>query len=146
MTLMPDNQYIRWQQRFENYLNAYKTFHEAVLLSQQRALSALEQQGLIQSFEFTHELAWNVLKDYLQNKGFVDLIGSRDATRTAFKNGLIEQGDDWMKMIVARNLTSHTYNQTIAQAVVKDILEKFYPAFAAMTVRFTRLSQASESE
>ncbi|NOT98224.1 MAG: nucleotidyltransferase, partial [Sideroxydans sp.] len=78
-------------------------------------------------------------------KGFVDLIGSRDATRTAFKNGLIEQGDDWMKMIVARNLTSHTYNQPIAQAVVKDILEKFYPAFAAMTVRFTRLSQASES-
>ncbi|MEQ1534141.1 MAG: nucleotidyltransferase substrate binding protein [Sideroxydans sp.] len=145
MTLMSDNQDIRWEQRFENYLNAYKTLHEAVMLSQQRALSALEQQGLIQSFEFTHELAWNVLKDYLQNKGFVDLIGSRDATRTAFKNGLIEQGDDWMKMIVARNLTSHTYNQPIAQAVVKDILEKFYPAFAAMTVRFTRLSQASES-
>ncbi|MDD5229043.1 MAG: nucleotidyltransferase substrate binding protein [Methylococcales bacterium] len=91
------NQDIRWKQRFHNYLKAFQTLIEAVELVQIRELSKLEQQG----FEFTHELAWNVLKDYLEHKGFVDLTGSRDATRTAFKNGLIAGGDVWMAMIKA---------------------------------------------
>lgn len=82
----------RWKQRFQNYTKALQPLQRAVALSEQRALSELEQQGLIQGFEFTHELAWNVLKDYLQEKGISDLIGSRDATRAAFKNGLIEDG------------------------------------------------------
>jgi len=55
-------------------------------------------------------LAWNVFKDYLEHKGFVDLIGSRDGTRMAFKNGLFEDGDVWMAMIKARNQSPHTYN------------------------------------
>lgn len=135
---MPD---IRWKQRFDNYLKAFQTLTEAVELSRTRELSKLEQQGLIQSFEFTHELGWNVLKDYLEDKGITGLIGSKDSTRMAFKNGLIEQGEDWMKMIEARNLTSHTYNLNIAQAVVKDILERFYPAFVSMAKRFTTLNE-----
>lgn len=78
-------------------------------LGRERPLSPLETQGLIQSFEFTQELAWNVLKDYLEDKGILGLIGSKDASRSAFKNGLIDNRDGWMKMIEARNLTSHTY-------------------------------------
>ena len=78
-------------------------------LSRQRELSELEKQGLIQAFEFTHELAWNVLKDYLEAQGFAELIGSKNATQQAFKNGLLEDGEAWMDMIRARNLTSHTY-------------------------------------
>lgn len=105
-----------------------------------RELSELEQQGLIQSFEFTHELAWNVMKDYLEEKGITGLIGSKDATRAAFKNGLIEQGEDWMKMIEDRNKTSHTYDPNVAQAVVEDILERFYPAFEKMAKKFTALN------
>lgn len=135
---------IRWKQRFNNYLKAFQTLVEAVELAQVRALSKLEQQGLIQSFEFTHELAWNVLKDYLENKGISDLIGSKDATRAAFKNGLIEPGEDWMKMIEARNQTSHTYNPNIAQDVADDILERFYPAFASMAKKFTALSEQQD--
>ena len=100
----------------------------------------LKQQGLIQSFEFTHELAWNVLKDYLEEKGITGLIGSKDATRAAFKAGLIEQGEDWMKMIVDRNRTSHTYDPQVAQAVAENILERFYPAFEKMAKRFTALN------
>ena len=121
---------IRWKQRFNNYLRAFQTLGRAVELAHTREwYGFLEQQGLIQSFEFTHELAWNVLKDYLEDKGITGLIGSKDATRVAFKNGLIEQGEHWMKMIEDRNLTSHTYDPAIAQSVVDDILERFYPAF-----------------
>ena len=123
---------IRWKQRFNNYLKAFQMLVEAVDLARSRELSKLEQQGLIHSFEFTHELAWNVLKDYLDDKGITGLIGSKDTTRMAFRNGMIEQGDDWMKMIEARNKTSHTYNHNIAQEVVDDILERFYPAFESM--------------
>lgn len=131
---------IRWKQRFNNYIKAFQTLVEAVELAKTRELSKLEEQGLIQSFEFTHELAWNVLKDYLEDKGIAGLVGSKDATRLAFKNGLIEQGEDWMKMIEARNKTSHTYNPNIAREVVEDVLERFYPAFESMAKKFTELN------
>jgi nucleotidyltransferase substrate binding protein (TIGR01987 family) len=136
---------IRWQQRFHNYLKAFQTLIEAVELAQTRELSKLEQQGLIQGFEFTHELAWNVLKDYLEHKGFVDLIGSRDATRLAFKNGLIEDGDIWMAMIKARNQTSHTYNPELAEEVAEDILHSFYPEFEKLARKFTQLYKQNDA-
>lgn len=131
---------VRWKQRFDNYAKALQTLRGAFGLSRQRALSELEQQGLIQGFEFTHELAWNVLKDYLEEQGFVGIIGSKNATREAFKNGLIEDGESWMDMIKARNLTSHTYNPDIAAGIVNDVLTRFYPAFVAMEQRFARLA------
>jgi nucleotidyltransferase substrate binding protein (TIGR01987 family) len=134
---MPD---IRWKQRFNNYIKAFQTLVAAVELARTRELSELEQQGLIQSFEFTHELAWNVLKDYLEEQGFVDLIGSKNATRQAFKNGLLEDGDAWMQMIEDRNKTSHTYDPHVARAVVEDVLERFYPAFEKMAKKFTALN------
>ncbi len=134
---MPD---IRWKQRFNNYSRAFQTLVAAVELARSRDLSELEQQGVIQSFEFTHELAWNVLKDYLEEKGITGLIGSKDATRSAFKNGLIEDGEAWMKMIEDRNKTSHTYDPVIALAVVENVLERFYPAFEKMAKKFTALN------
>ena len=137
---------VRWKQRFNNYLKAFLTLTEAVQLAQVRALSRLEQQGLIQGFEFTHELAWNVLKDYLENKGISGLIGSKDATRSAFKNGLIGHGEDWMKMIEARNLSSHTYNLETAQEIADDIIGRFYPAFEEMTETFAQLSEQVDGE
>lgn len=137
---------VRWKQRLNNYLKAFSTLTEAVQLTQVRTLSRLEQQGLIQGFEFTHELAWNVLKDYLDNKGISGLIGSKDATRSAFKNGLIGHGEDWMKMIEARNLSSHTYNLDTAQEIADDIIGRFYPAFEEMAETFTRLSEQADGE
>jgi nucleotidyltransferase substrate binding protein (TIGR01987 family) len=137
---------IRWKQRFNNFLRAFQTLEDAFQLTQARALSNLEQQGLIQSFEFTHELAWNVFKDYLENKGITGLIGSKDATRGAFKNGLIEQGDDWMRMIADRNLTSHTYDQATAQAIVANILQKYYPAFKSLAEKFGQLYHQPEND
>jgi nucleotidyltransferase substrate binding protein (TIGR01987 family) len=137
---------VRWKQRLNNYLKALLTLTEAVQLAQVRTLSRLEQQGLIQGFEFTHELAWKVLKDYLENKGISGLIGSKDATRSAFKNGLIGHGEDWMKMIEARNLSSHTYNLETAQEIADDIIGRFYPAFEEMAETLTRLSEQADGE
>jgi len=130
---------IRWRQRFQNYQRALQTVTEAADLARQRPLTTLEQQGLIQGFEFTHELAWSVLKDYLEDQGFINLIGSKNATRTAFANGLIKDGDAWMDMIKARNLTSHTYNLELAQQMINDILQRFYPAFVELEQTFSRL-------
>jgi nucleotidyltransferase substrate binding protein (TIGR01987 family) len=131
---------IRWKQRFSNYEKAFQSLTEAVDLSRERELSALEQQGLIQSFEFTHELAWKVLKDYLEYQGVAEVVGSRDASRFAFQNSLIQDGEVWMQMIAARNQTSHTYNLKIAQAVVDSILTQFYPAFNQLAKKFGELA------
>jgi nucleotidyltransferase substrate binding protein (TIGR01987 family) len=135
------NQDVRWRQRFQNYQQALSRLTEAVTLSRQRTLTNLEQQGLAQTFEFTHELAWNVLKDYLEAQGFVDIIGSKNATRQAFKNGLLAEGDAWMEMITARNLTSHTYQEKIAEDIAKDIVWHFYPALVAMETRLAQLGK-----
>ena len=136
---------LRWIQRFQNYRQALSRLTAAVKLSRERPLSELEQQGLIQGFEYTHELGWNVLKDYLEEQGFVSIIGSKGATREAFKNGLVEDGEAWMDMIKARNLTSHTDKTEVAEDIVKDILGRFYPALIAMERRFVDL-ESSEGD
>ena len=130
---------IRWKQRFSNYAKVFQSLTEAVELSRQRELSALEQQGLIQTFKFTHELAWKVLKDYLEYQGVAEIVGSRDASRLAFQNSLVLDGEVWMQMIAARNQTAHTYNLKIAQAVVESILNQFYPAFKQFAQKFDAL-------
>lgn len=131
----------RWRQRFESFKGAFAQLQRAVALARERPLSELEQQGLIQVFEFTHELAWNVLKDYLREQGFVGIVGSKDASREAFQNGLLEDGDTWMEMIKARNLTTHTYDCGVAEAIAKDVLERFAPAFAAFEEKFDELAE-----
>ena len=135
---------IRWQQRFSNYGRAMQNLGEAVALAAERPLSNLEQKGLIQAFEFTHELGWNVLKDFLEFKGITGLIGSRDASRSAFNNALITDGEAWMDMIKARNQTSHTYNLEVANEVAQAILSRFYPAFVAL--RQTLSAHLDESD
>ena len=123
---------IRWQQRFDNYQRALRQLSSAVELSQQRPLSDLEKQGVIQAFEFVHELAWNVLKDFLEYEGIVGLVGSRSTVREAFKLGLLADGQLWMDMIAKRNQSSHTYNQALAEALVEAITQSFYPAFVQL--------------
>ena len=129
---------IRWKQRFENFQRALKQLSLAMDLKAQRPLSDLEQQGLIQGFEFTHELAWNVLKDYLEMEGIQGLVGSRSTAREAFKRGLVMDGEVWMDMIEKRNLSSHTYNQTVALTIVEAIAERYYPAFCELQQRFAK--------
>ncbi len=135
---------IRWKQRFNNYLQAFQELKDAVQLAKTRDLSKLEKQGVIQGFEYTHELAWNVLKDYLVDQGFQGIVGSKDASRQAFKTGLISEGKLWMDMITARNLTSHTYDEALADDIFRQIIESFYPVFESFTNAFTKLYKQGE--
>lgn len=129
--MKPDNQDIRWQQRLGNYALALQRLSDAVELANQRPLTPLEQQGLIQAFEFTHELAWNVMKDYFYWQGNAGITGSRDATREAFAKTLVDDGEGWMEMIKSRNQSSHTYNQPIAEQIAKQVIGRYHPLFVA---------------
>jgi len=130
---MPED--IRWKQRFDNFKRALGQLAQAVQLMDQRPLTDLEKQGLIQGFEFTHELAWKVLKDYLEFEGIQGLIGSRSTVREAFKQGLITGGDAWMDMIDKRNLSSHTYNLDLASDLVTAIHDTYYARFLELHER-----------
>jgi nucleotidyltransferase substrate binding protein (TIGR01987 family) len=133
---------IRWIQRFDNFKRAFARLAQAAALAKQRKLSELEEQGLIQAFEFTHELAWNTFKDFLEARGTtVKIYGSRDATREAFAAGMMENGEAWMKMIEHRNETSHTYNEEIANAIVEAILTRYVAEFEGFQRSFLELER-----
>lgn len=119
----------RWKQRLENYTKALRQLESAVTLSRERDLSDLEEQGLIQAFEFSHELAWNVMKDYFLFQGNSNITGSRDASREAFQVGLVSDGDGWMEMLKSRNQTSHTYNEDIASDIANKIKNRYFDLF-----------------
>ena len=105
---------IRWEQRFANYKKALSQLQKFI---DKGDLSELEVQGLIKAFEYSYELAWNTMKDFLEYKGQSDIYGSRDAIRKSFELGLIENGEEWMDMLVSRNKTSHSYNEETAQEI-----------------------------
>ena len=133
---MPD---IRWKQRYSNFQRALAQLGEAVELSKQRPLSKLEQQGLIKGFEFTQELAWNVMKDYFEYQGNTAITGSRDAIREAFQRRLIEDGEAWMQTIVSRNRSSHTYDENTAKQLVELITTRYLNIFNAFQTRMQEL-------
>jgi nucleotidyltransferase substrate binding protein (TIGR01987 family) len=135
------NQDIRWIQRFSNYKKALVQLEAAVKISIKRQLSDLEKQGMIQGFEYTHELAWNTLKDYLEYQGNNSIKGSRDATREAFKVELISDGEAWMDMIKSRNQSSHTYNEETAHDIVTAIINTYYPLFTELQTLIQNLIQ-----
>jgi nucleotidyltransferase substrate binding protein (TIGR01987 family) len=117
---------VRWKQRFSNFSNAFSLLGEAVSMKRP---TELEKEGLIQRFEYTFELGWKTLKDYLEEKGFAEIVGSKDAIRLAFANGIISNGEVWMEMITDRNLTSHLYDSAVVAQIVNNVLNKYYPAF-----------------
>jgi nucleotidyltransferase substrate binding protein (TIGR01987 family) len=138
------NKDVRWRQRFQNFHKAFGQLVKAATLAQERQLSELEQQGLIQAFEFTHELAWNTLKDFLESRGRTNMFGSKDATREAFAAGLIEQGEVWMQMIESRNETTHTYDEETANEIGSAILNQYVAQFRIFQERFAEIERSEE--
>lgn len=130
---------IRWHQRLSNYSKALIELTEAVTLANQRELSKLEKQGLIQAFEYTHELAWKTIKDFLEARGNSTIFGSRDASSEAFRLGIITDGQIWMNMIKSRNQTSHTYDEAVAQEIVSMIIETYFNQFKFLEQKFLEL-------
>ncbi len=122
-----DKQDVRWKQRFQNFSKAMSQLQK--FIEKGENLNELEEQGMIQAFEYTFELAWNLIKDYYEFQGSSNIQGSRDAFRLAFNRGLISDGDAWMKMIESRTKTSHTYNEETADEIAKAVLNQYYQLF-----------------
>lgn len=132
---------IRWVQRLAHFRKALTQLGDGVELARRRELSRLEEQGLIQAFAFTHELAWNMLKDFLESRGTVRLYGSKDVMREAFKRGLLENGETWMGMIKSRNLTSHTYSETLAKQIAGRIIQEYFLEFLQLARTMERIQE-----
>lgn len=130
----------RWEQRLDSYHKALARLAEIVGASKKRALNEFERDGLVQRFEFTHELSWKLMKAYAEYQGFDGIGGSRDATRKAFEMSLISDGQSWMDMIKSRNETSHNYDGSMADDVVDSIINKFYPLLADFYQKMNSLS------
>lgn len=124
-----ENQDIRWKQRFQNYEKAIKHLESALQLTDP---DILQKAGIIQFFEMSYELAWNTLKDYLEEQGFTDVKSPRNAIKKAFEIGLIEDGHSWIELITDRNLTSHVYDDIKATEVEHLIHQKYYPLLIAL--------------
>ncbi len=130
---------IRWKQRFSNYKKALAQLTKFI---DKGELNELEQQGLIQAFECTHELAWKLLKSFLDSRGIRDIYGSKDATRAVFNLALIEDGESWMDMIKERNRNSHTYNQEVAEQIGANITQRFFSLFLALQTKMQEIHDA----
>ena len=124
---------LRWIQRFSNYRKALIQLGKAVDIVSARLNDSTDQndlmaEGLIQRYEYTHELAWKVMKDYEEYQGITDIMGSRDAIRIALRAGILDD-DRWMDTISDRNLTSHNYDDETAKHIVNNIITVYYPLF-----------------
>lgn len=116
---------VRWKQRFQNFDKAFKRLTDAIQVIRNDPDNVLLQAGLIQTYEFTFELAWKTLKDYLEMEGFT-VPSPRATLRQAFQCGYIQQGDVWLKALNDRNLTAHTYDDEVAKEVIADIQQTYY--------------------
>ena len=119
----------RWRYRFSNYKRAFTLLREAIETMSESGLSQLEREGTIQRFEYTMELAWNVMKDYLEHEGVVfEQTTPRNVIRRAFESNLTEHGRVWMEALDARNKISHTYNFQQFEEVIENIRSRYLAA------------------
>ncbi|GAA0706135.1 nucleotidyltransferase substrate binding protein [Paraclostridium ghonii] len=119
---------VRWKQRFENFDKSYKLLKK---YSNQPITTELERAGIIQFFEMTFELAWKVLKDYLESEGYI-VKSPRETVKQAFQIGLIDNGHIWIDALSNRNLTTHTYDEELAEKMTKEILMAYLPELESM--------------
>lgn len=140
------NEDIRWIQRFNNYRKALAKLGEAVALAEERDLTDLEQQGLIQGFEFTFDLAWKTLQDYLRHhKRPNDNGGPNVIIEQALADGIIKGDEVWKAMKKSRDLTSHSYNGETADDIAENILDTYHGLFIQLETRL-RLEQINEEK
>jgi nucleotidyltransferase substrate binding protein (TIGR01987 family) len=119
-----ENRDIRWLQRFQNFEKSLGYLLEAMEIKNP---DIFQKAGTIQFFEMTFELAWNLVKDYLEDQGFSNVKSPRSALKKAFETGLIVDGHGWMELLLNRNLTSHTYDEETADEIIKLIQSEYKP-------------------
>lgn len=120
-----NNKEIRWKQRFENLSRAYNNFKSAVDMFE--SLSMLEKEGLIRRFQYTLELSWKTIKDYLESQ---EVIASfpKEVIKAAFHYEIIEDGEVWMEMLQSRNLMAHTYDEKRFNIAINKIKDEYFVA------------------
>ena len=126
-------------QKIENYKNAIAQLEDAVNCYLASPQDTLYRDGLIQRFEFTVELAWKSLREYLEDQGGVlSVISPRTVLKEAYAAGVIDDADAWNAIISARNLTSHVYDEATAVEIARQICEDFLPVLRALLLRYQR--------
>lgn len=135
----------RWEYRFDNFGRAYVRLRQLVEVGHERQLTEVEKEATIQRFEYSWELAWKVLKDYLQASGVAfKTITPASVIKAAFQAGLIDNGEDWMDALDARNKMSHVYDLEVFEKVVADVSLRFLGLFEALYFRLMEEKLASE--
>jgi len=120
-------------QKIENYKHALAQLEEAVERYQKTPEDALYRDGLIQRFEFTVELAWKSIKEYLEDQGMVLSIASpRGILKEAFSAGVLDDAQQWNDILTARNLTSHVYDEATAAGIAQKICTEFLSPLRAL--------------
>jgi len=126
------DQDIRWKQRFQNFEAAYRLLAEA-LADGDSELSDLEKEGVVQRFEYTYELAWKTLKDYLEASGLVIApVTPKQVIKEAFAAKLLADGAVWVRMLDHRNLLSHTYDRSVFDAAISAIENDYLPVIGEL--------------
>lgn len=120
-----DNQDVRWKQRFQNYEKAFGRLVRAIEVVKATPDDDLLQSGLVQTYEYTFELALKTLKDYLESKGFL-LRSPRETIRQGFQSGFIANAEDWLQALADRNLIDHIYDDEVMARVLKDVFERYF--------------------
>ena len=132
----------RWEQRFRN---DSKALGQLELFISKGELNSMEEQGLIKAFEYTFELAWKTLQDFLREQGYPDIAGPRPTIEQSFQDGYIVDGEGWMRMQRSRNLTSHTYNEDTATEIAAMIKTEYIQLFRSLFARLTKEGTSSSN-
>jgi nucleotidyltransferase substrate binding protein (TIGR01987 family) len=133
---------IRWIQRYANFQKALEQLQRFV---GKEDLNEMEEQGLIQAFEYTFELAWKTLQDLLEEEyGYTETRGPRPVIMQAFSDGVITRGEQWMEMLKDRNRTVHTYDEAIAKEIIASVKNEYIQLFKALNNKFQQIQNKSE--
>ena len=119
-----ENKDTRWRQRFQNFEKAFLFFETTV---DKESYTPIEVGGLVQAFEFTFELGWKTIKDYLYEQG-LSTNYPREAIKDGFQTQIIEDGHTWLQMLEKRNELSQIYDEEIAKIAVELICHQYYVA------------------
>lgn len=129
----------REENKISNFYNALKRLNEANVVYKKSKNDDICRDALIKRFEFTFELAWKSLKEFLTFNGVTVRDTPRDVLKTAYQGGFINNEKVWLAMMEARNLTAHIYKEAQAVAIADDISVKYCKELSSLKTLFGEL-------
>ena len=128
----------RWQERVEDFERALTRLQEGL---DKKTFEDLQKDGVMQRFEFTFELAWKTMKDYLEDQGLTEIASPKNVLRKAFQSNLIKDGDLWLRMLDDRNSLTHLYKQGMRDKVFEAIKGSYQYALKALLLTLQKFKQ-----